>query len=98
MKIALIGGTGFVGTPVLAELLSRGHEVTLLARTPSKVAAQTGLTVVQADILHAEQVAQPEPERAAEPDLQEVATGNAGTVSVDGGHGSVVQPARVRIS
>ena len=58
MKIALIGGTGFVGTPVLAELLSRGHEVTLLARTPSKIAAQAGLTVVQADVLDAAQVAQ----------------------------------------
>jgi len=58
MKIALIGGTGFVGTPVLAELLSRGHAVTLLARNPSKVAAQAGLNVVKADVLDAAQVAQ----------------------------------------
>lgn len=57
MKIALIGGTGFVGSAVLKELLSRGHEVTALARTPSKYAAQAGLTVVEADVLDAGQVA-----------------------------------------
>jgi putative NADH-flavin reductase len=58
MKIALIGATGFVGSSVLSELLSRGHSVTVLARTPAKVAAQTGLTVVAADALDAQQVAQ----------------------------------------
>ncbi len=58
MNIALIGATGFVGAPVLAELLSRGHKVTVLARTPSRLTAQTGLTVVQADALDAAQVAQ----------------------------------------
>lgn len=57
MKIALIGATGFVGTPILSELLARGHQVTALARTPSKLPAQTGLTVVQADALAANQVA-----------------------------------------
>ncbi len=57
MKIALIGGTGFVGTAVLAELLRRGHHVTALARSPGKLAAQAGLTVVQADALEADQVA-----------------------------------------
>ena len=58
MKIALIGATGFVGTPLLAELLSRGHQVTVLARNPAKLAAQAGLTVVAADALDAAQVAQ----------------------------------------
>lgn len=57
MKVALIGATGFVGTPVLAELLNRGHQVTVLARNPGKVAAQPGLTVVAADALDAAQVA-----------------------------------------
>ncbi|MES2399879.1 MAG: NAD(P)-dependent oxidoreductase [Pseudomonadota bacterium] len=57
MKIALIGATGFTGAPVLAELLSRGHQVTALARNPSKLAAQTGLTVVKADVLDDSQVA-----------------------------------------
>lgn len=58
MKIALIGATGFVGTPLLTELLSRGHQVTVLARNPGKLAAQAGLTVVAADALNMAQVAQ----------------------------------------
>lgn len=49
MNIALIGATGFVGSKVLAEALQRGHRVTALVRTPSKIAPQSGLTVVQAD-------------------------------------------------
>ena len=57
MKIALIGATGFVGSEVLKELLSRGHQVTALARTPSKLPAQLGLKVVKADVLDAAQVA-----------------------------------------
>ena len=58
MKIALIGATGFVGSAILPELLSRGHQVTVLARTPAKLAPQTGLNVVQADVLDTAQVAQ----------------------------------------
>ena len=57
MKIALIGGTGFVGTAVLQELLARDHKVTALARNPAKYAAQAGLTVVKADVRDAAQVA-----------------------------------------
>ncbi|HYW55614.1 MAG TPA: NAD(P)-dependent oxidoreductase [Polaromonas sp.] len=58
MNIALIGATGFIGSPVLAELLSRGHKVTVLARTPAKLPAKAGLTAVQADALDANQVAE----------------------------------------
>jgi uncharacterized protein len=57
MKIALIGGTGFVGTALLAELLQRGHAVTALARDPSKYTPAEGLTVVKADALDPAQVA-----------------------------------------
>lgn len=57
MKIALIGPTGFVGSAVLTEALSRGHAVTALSRTPAKLAPQTGLTVVQADATDPAQVA-----------------------------------------
>ncbi len=57
MKIALIGASGFVGSAVLTELLARGHQVTALARTPAKLPAQPGLTVVVADALDAAQVA-----------------------------------------
>ena len=57
MKIALIGATGFVGSAVLNELLSRGHAVTALARHPEKFTARDGLAVVRADALDAAQVA-----------------------------------------
>jgi putative NADH-flavin reductase len=57
MKIALIGGTGFVGSAVLEELLQRGHQVTALARDPAKYTARDGLAVVKADVLDAAQVA-----------------------------------------
>ncbi len=57
MKIALIGGTGFVGRAALEELLHRGHDVTALARSPAKFTPRDGLAVVQADALDAAQVA-----------------------------------------
>lgn len=57
MKIALIGATGFVGSAVLEELLSRGHAVTALARHPEKITPRAGLSVVRADALDAAQVA-----------------------------------------
>jgi uncharacterized protein len=57
MNIALIGATGFIGAPLLSELLGRGHKVTVLARNPGKVTPQAGLTVVTADALQAGQVA-----------------------------------------
>lgn len=50
MKIALIGATGFVGTQLLKELLNRGHLVTAIARNTTKLSAQDGLTIQQADI------------------------------------------------
>ena len=55
MNIALIGATGFVGAAVLEELLQRGHSVTALVRDPAKLAARTGLNVVQADAQDATQ-------------------------------------------
>jgi putative NADH-flavin reductase len=57
MKIALIGGTGFVGTAALNEALQRGHHVTALARDPAKIAPRSGLTVVKADVKDPDQVA-----------------------------------------
>lgn len=57
MNIALIGATGFVGAPILSELLSRGHTVTALVRNLGKIPLQKGLALVAADALDAGQVA-----------------------------------------
>jgi uncharacterized protein len=50
MKIALIGATGNVGVKILHEALTRGHEVTAIARHPDKVIPRKGVTARQADL------------------------------------------------
>jgi uncharacterized protein len=49
MKIALIGPSGFVGSALLKEALSRGHKVTAIARNPDKIAKAPEVTPVQLD-------------------------------------------------
>ncbi|WP_420475563.1 NAD(P)-dependent oxidoreductase [Noviherbaspirillum sp. ST9] len=51
MRIALIGATGFIGSAILKEVLSRGHEVTALVAHPEKLATAAGLTKAGADVL-----------------------------------------------
>jgi len=51
MRIALIGATGFIGSAILKEVLSRGHEVTALAAHPEKLAPAPGLTKAGTDVL-----------------------------------------------
>ena len=50
MKIALIGATGFIGSRLLAELTSRGHQVTAIVRNPEKVAQGAGVTAKKGDV------------------------------------------------
>ena len=50
MKVALIGSSGNIGGQILTELLSRGHEVTAVARNVGKVAAQPGVTPARGDL------------------------------------------------
>lgn len=50
MKVALIGASGNVGTRILAELLSRGHEVTGIVRYPEKLPPREGLTAARGDV------------------------------------------------
>jgi len=50
MKTALIGASGFVGTAILKELLTRGHEVTAIVRSPEKIKIEGNLVVKGVDV------------------------------------------------
>jgi uncharacterized protein len=50
MKVALIGASGNVGSRILAELLSRRHEVTGIMRHLEKLTAHEGLTAKRGDV------------------------------------------------
>lgn len=50
MRIFLIGASGMIGSRILTEALSRGHQVTAAARTPEKIATGPGVTAVRADL------------------------------------------------
>lgn len=49
-SIALLGATGNVGSRLLDEALSRGHQVTALVREPARLASRADLTVVAGDV------------------------------------------------
>jgi putative NADH-flavin reductase len=49
MKIAIIGATGFVGPALVAEGVSRGYEITAIARNTDKVEKAAGVTAVAID-------------------------------------------------
>ncbi|BCA55251.1 hypothetical protein W02_23910 [Nitrospira sp. KM1] len=57
MKIALIGATGFVGKAILKEALDRGHEVTAIARDPSKIASHGRLHLQACNVMEVESAA-----------------------------------------
>ena len=50
MKVALIGASGNIGSQILSELRSRGHEVTAIVRNPEKIAAGPAVKPVRADV------------------------------------------------
>lgn len=50
MKVALIGATGYVGSRIMVEALSRGHEVSALARRPEKLPPVPNLTPQPCDV------------------------------------------------
>lgn len=49
-SIALLGATGNVGSRLLDEALSRGHQLTALVREPARLASRADLTVVVGDV------------------------------------------------
>lgn len=58
LNIALIGASGKIGSKIAAELISRGHTVTGIARAPEKIATVTGLSAAAGDITQPEQAAE----------------------------------------
>lgn len=50
MNIALIGASGQAGSRILAELVSRGHSVTAIARNPEKIASLPNVVAVAGDV------------------------------------------------
>ena len=58
MKIALLGATGFVGTALLTEALTRSHHVTAIVRDPAKLPTPSDrLTVATGDVNQPAQLA-----------------------------------------
>lgn len=57
MKIALIGATGFVGTTILNELVSKGHNVTAVARNTEKLQASDLIHPLKADVTNEDELA-----------------------------------------
>lgn len=49
MKIALIGATGYVGSKILAEALTRGHQVTAISKKIALALQEGKLTLAQVD-------------------------------------------------
>lgn len=46
MKIAIAGGSGFVGTALIDELSKENHDIYILTRHPEKFKKQTNLTYI----------------------------------------------------
>lgn len=57
MKIVIIGATGDIGSRVLREAVSRGHEVTAVSRREGALQPESGVEIVRADARDAGEVA-----------------------------------------
>jgi uncharacterized protein len=57
MKIALIGATGNIGSKILNEALSRGHEVTAIARNTDRLEQREGVSPQQCDLAQVDKLA-----------------------------------------
>ena len=50
LRITVYGGSGAIGSRIVAEAVARGHTVTVVDRTPKADSAPPGVTVVQGDV------------------------------------------------
>jgi uncharacterized protein len=51
MKVAVIGATGLMGTSLVPEAASRGHEVTAICRHPEQIPSLPNVTPVKCDVM-----------------------------------------------
>lgn len=51
MKVAMIGATGYIGSKLLNEALSRHHQVTALVSRPERVPSHPNVTAARVDVL-----------------------------------------------
>jgi uncharacterized protein len=58
MNIALIGASGFIGSAIRKEALSRGHQVTALVTNPAKLPPESNLRIQKSDVLDTDNLAQ----------------------------------------
>ena len=56
MKLLVLGGTGGTGRQIVQQALEAGHDVTVLARDPAKVAQQPRLRSVGGDVADTQKV------------------------------------------
>lgn len=56
-NVVLIGATGFVGSAILNELLSRGHKVTAVVRNAAKLPKNDNLTAMEKDVANVDAIA-----------------------------------------
>ena len=50
MKVAIVGGTGNIGTRLTKEAVSRGHHVTTVSRNPDKAHKHANVTAKKGDV------------------------------------------------
>ena len=57
MNVVLYSATGMIGSRILNELISRGHNVTAIVRDPSRVPASPAVAAIKGDIFDADDIA-----------------------------------------
>lgn len=83
MKLAVFGGTGQTGSLIVEQAIAAGHQVSMLARDPSKIAARHRLRVVRGDAASAGAIN--DVVQGADAVLSAMGGGN-GTLTTLGGH------------
>ncbi len=57
MKVLLIGASGMIGSHILNEAVSRGHEIVAASRNPDKISANDNVSAVKLDANNEDEIA-----------------------------------------